>query len=175
MEVGRVAERVDDLERRRLLALDAVRVDRVDDRDRRPLAQLAHECRGVVEVAADLQHRGAVDERLGQLAERDVALGDEHRARQAGPGRVGGGRRRRVAGERAHHRLGAFLDRLGDGQRHAPVLERAGGVDALELQVDVGADPLGQPRRRQQRRAPSSRVTTGVLGRHRQELAGTPR
>ena len=34
VDVGRVAERVDDLERGRLLALDAVRVDRVDQRHR---------------------------------------------------------------------------------------------------------------------------------------------
>ena len=117
----------------------------------------------LVEVAADLQHPGAVDQRLGQLAEGDVALGDEHRARQPGPGRVGGGRRRGVAGGRADHRLGALLHRLGDGQGHAPVLERAGGVEALVLEVDVGADPLADSRGAGSSGVPpSSRVTTGV-------------
>ena len=46
VDVGRVAERVDDLERRGLLALDAGRVDRVDQLDRVGLGELAGERRG---------------------------------------------------------------------------------------------------------------------------------
>ena len=107
----------------------------------------------LVEVAAHLEHPGAVHEGLGQLAQGDVALGDEHHAGQAGPRRVGGRRGRGVARRRAHDRLGALLDRLGDGHGHAAVLERPGRVGALDLQPDLGADPLGEARRRQQRRA----------------------
>ena len=45
-----------------------------------------------------------------------------------------------------------FLDGLGDGHRHAAVLERAGGVRALDLEVDVEAELLGEARRGHQRR-----------------------
>ena len=50
---GRVAEHVDDLERGRLLALDAHRVHRVDHLDAGTLAELAHDLERVVEVAVD--------------------------------------------------------------------------------------------------------------------------
>ena len=43
--------------------------------------------------------------------------------------------------------------RLRDGDDHAAVLEGAGGVHPLALQVQLAnADPLGEPRRREQRR-----------------------
>ena len=80
MDVGRVAERVDDLEGAGLLSLDPERVDRVHDHDRRASGKLAHDLERDVEVAAHLEDLGAVHERLGELAERDVALGDEHDA-----------------------------------------------------------------------------------------------
>ena len=50
---------------------------------------------------------------------------------------VGRGRRRRVAGRGAHDRPGAGLGGLGDGDDHAPVLERAGRVLALDLEMQV--------------------------------------
>ena len=153
-----------------LLALDPVRVDRVDHRHRRPLAELADDGQGLVEVAPDLEHPGAVDEGLGQLAEGDVAVGDEHGAGQAGPGGVGGGRGRGVARGGAHDRLRPLLHRLGDGHGHAPVLERAGRVGPSTLSYTSaptrsesrGAGSRGVP--------PSSRVTTGVAAVDRQEL-----
>ena len=91
VDVGRVAEDVDDLEGGGLLPLDPGRVDRVDQRDRVVLGQLAGEVEAVVEVAVDLQQLGAVHERLGQLAERDLALRHEHGADHPGPRGVGGG------------------------------------------------------------------------------------
>ena len=74
MHGRRVAEHVDDLERGRLLALDAQRVDRVHDLDARLLAELAHDVERVVEVAVHGHHARAVDERLRELAQRDLAL-----------------------------------------------------------------------------------------------------
>ena len=74
VDVGGAAERVADLERRGLLALDPERVDRVDQRDRVVDGQLLREFEAVVEVAVDLQQLGAVHERLRELAERDLAL-----------------------------------------------------------------------------------------------------
>ena len=78
-----VAELVEDLERRRLLALEAERVDRVDERDRVLGRQLAHELERLVEVAAQRDHARAVHQRLRELAGRDLALGHDHRARAA--------------------------------------------------------------------------------------------
>ena len=124
---------------------------------------------GLVEVAPHLEDPGPVHQRLGQLAEGDVPLGDEHGAGHAGPGRVGGRRRRGVAGRRAHHRLGALLDGLGDGHGHAAVLEGAGGIGSLDLQQDPGPDPVGQPRGRQQRRATLQQGDDRRVGRHREE------
>ena len=63
-----------------LLALDAERVHRIHDDDRRAARQLPHDLEGNVEIAPHLQDLRPVHECLGQLAERDVALGDEHRA-----------------------------------------------------------------------------------------------
>ena len=93
-----------------------------------------------------------VHERLGQLAESDVALGNEHRAGHPGSCRVGRGGGGSVAGRGADDGLDSLLGRLGDGHRHAPVLERAGRVRSLELEQDVGTDPLREPRRAEQGR-----------------------
>ena len=91
----------------------------------------------------------AVDERLRELAERDVAVGDDDRGEhEPGARRVRRGRRRRVAGRRAHHDLGAFLDRLRDRHRHAAVLERTGGVRALDLQAARRAPTCSERRGR---------------------------
>ena len=79
--VGRVAERVDDLERGGLLPLDADRVDRVDDLDAGTLPELAHDVERDVEVAVDRHDPRAVDERLRELPERDLAGGEHDRAR----------------------------------------------------------------------------------------------
>src|SRR5436309_2935271 len=79
-----VAEAVDDLEGGRLLTLEPVGVHGVDQRDGVLGGQLPDDGEGLVEVALDLDHLGPVDQRLGQLAEGDVALGDEHGADDAG-------------------------------------------------------------------------------------------
>ena len=84
------SELLDQLEGRRLLALDAELVDRVDERDRVALDQLADERQRLVEVAAQRDHPRAVHQRLRELAGRDLALGDDHRAADPRARRVGG-------------------------------------------------------------------------------------
>jgi hypothetical protein len=91
VDVRGVPEDVDNLEGSCHLAGDAVGVDRVDDGHRSSQRQIPYEGEGGVEVPLDLDHRGAVNERLRQLAECDVPLGYEHRAPHAGARRVGGG------------------------------------------------------------------------------------
>ena len=143
---GVLAELLEHLERRRLLALEPVRVHRVQERERAPLDELAHEPQRVVEVALHRDDARAADLGLGELPARDRPLGQDDRQADAGPAAVRGRRRRRVAGRRAHRRGGAVLERLRHGHRHPPVLERPGGIGALVLQVDVDADQGRDPR-----------------------------
>ena len=82
------------------------------------------------------------------------------------------GRGRRVAGRGADDRPGARLDGLGDRHDHAAVLERAGRVLALDLEVQVrGADRLPEPLGADERRgALAQRQRRRRVG-HRQEAA----
>ena len=106
------------------------------------------------------------------LPEGDVPLGDEHGAGQAGPGGVGGGRRRGVAGRGADHRLGPLL--------HAPwrwpwscprSLNEPVGLAPSTLSHTAAADPFGQPRGRHQRRAALEQGDHRGLRLDRQEVA----
>src|SRR5512135_1396719 len=144
VHVGRGAEGVDDLERGGLLPLDAQRVDRVDQRHRVVQGEVAGQGEAVVERAGHLQQRGAVHERLGELAECDLALGHEDCAGQPGPGGVRGGAGAGVAGGGADDCARVLPEGPADRHRHPAVLERAGGVGALDLEVHLAASQLGQ-------------------------------
>ena len=165
-----LAERVQHLEGRGLLALEAERVDAVHERDRMSLHELAHERQRLVEVAAQRDHARAVHQRLGELAGRDLALGHDHRAAQAAARGVGGGARRGVAGRGADHGLGALAHRGADRARHAAVLERAGRVRALELEPDLDAGALGDPLGEHERRRALLERDDRVPGREREPL-----
>src|SRR6202040_3551010 len=107
----------------------------------------------VVEVAVDLDDLRAVHDCLCELAHGDLALRYEHGARDAGAGGVRRSRRRRVARRRAQNGLLAVRNCLGDGQGHAPVLERTGRVEALDLEMHRAACVFGKPRRGEERGA----------------------
>ena len=64
---------------------------------------------------------------------------------------------------------GALGARDGDG--HAAVLEAAGRVRALELEIGLGADPLGEPRRVDQRRRALVQGHDRIAGLERQVVA----
>jgi hypothetical protein len=166
-----LADLLDELEGRRLLAFQAQRVHRVHQRDRVTGDELAHELERAVEVALQRDHAGAVHERLGQLAGRDLALRDDDRAAQPGPGGVGRQAGRGVAGRRADHRLGAVAHGARDRAGHAAVLEGAGRVGALELEQDLGADLLRQARGGDERRRALVQRDRGVAGSEGQAVA----
>ena len=84
-------------------------------------------------------------QRLEQLADRDLALRQDDDDLHPGRRAVGRRRGRRVAGRGADDRARAGLDRLGDGDDHAAVLERAGRVLALDLEVQVRAGRAPRP------------------------------
>ena len=83
---GRPPEVVADLERRGLLAVDAERVDRVDERDRMVvlLGERADDAERRVEVAVDRDDPGAGDDRLEELARRDLAARQDDDDLEAG-------------------------------------------------------------------------------------------
>ncbi len=74
---------------------------------------------------------------------------------ESGGAGVGGHRRRRVAGGDARHALHAQAHGLRDAARHAVVLERAGGIEALVLEDEVG--------RVRRMRAAAGPASSGVL------------
>ena len=78
MDVGCVAQLVDHFERRSLLTLDPVRIDRIDERNRVLMGKLAGEFQAVVEVSVDLHHLGAMHDCLSELAGCDPASREEH-------------------------------------------------------------------------------------------------
>src|SRR5690606_35069312 len=131
------AEFFNDFEGGGFLALQAERVDRVNDGHRGVLGDLLDEFHAFVKVAANLQGDGAVHHRLGQLAHGDLAFRDQHARGDAGACSVSSGGGGGVAGG-ATDDVGAGLSHaLGHGHGHATVLERAGRVKAFVFHVDV--------------------------------------
>ena len=145
-------------------------VDRVHEHDRVRVGELAHERERLVEVAGQRDHARAVDERLGHLALRDLAVGDDHRAGDARARGVRGGARGGVAGGGADHGLRAVAHRGRDRAGHAAVLERARRVGALELQAHRRAHQLREHGRAQQRRGALLQADQLVAGLERQAL-----
>ena len=74
-----------------LLALDAVRVDELTRPPGSRSASLLASSRQSSKLPSTWSSLRAVDQRLGELAEGDLALRDEHGAGEPGPRRVGGG------------------------------------------------------------------------------------
>ena len=137
--IGRGAEVVHDFECGRLLPLQPIRVERIDQHDGMLGAELAHDAEGVVEAAVDKHNLRAVGYRLRHFAARDVVSGDKYDGGQPAARAVCGGGCAGVAGGGAHNRSTALFQRLGDGYHHAPVLERAGGIAALQLEIELAA------------------------------------
>ena len=146
----------------RLLALQPVRVHRVDQGHRVLGGQLPGQFQAVVERAVHLEQPGPVHQRLGELADGDLAPRHQHRAGEPGPRRVGGGAGAGVAGRRADDRLGA-----------APAAMLIATVMPRSLNDPVGFPPstlryTSQPVRADRTGAgssgvpPSRRVITGV-------------
>ena len=170
------SERLGELERGRLLALDPELVDRVDQRDRmRWTASSRTSLSATSKLPLQRDHAGAVHQRLGELAGGDLAVGHDHRAAQARPGRVGGRRGGGVAGRGADDRLGALPHGRGHGARHPAVLERAGRVQPLQLAPHLGADALGQRGRQHQRRVALAERDDRVARRRRGAGRGSAR
>ncbi len=171
----RPAELLDRLEGERLRALGVVRpqVD-VDERPRVLLGELRAEPVDVVVVAADADQVGPVDAGREQLLFLQVG-GDEDVGVEARGGGVGGDRVGEVAGRGAGDGVEAELQRLRDGDRDDPVLERVGRVGGVVLDPDLrlGPEPLGQPVGLQQRRqAGLQRVARAA--REREEVGVAP-
>ena len=147
------AELLGDLERDRLRSLRVVgpHVD-VDEGPVALARQLGAEPVDVVVGAAHGHQMGAVDPGREHLLLLEVGR-DEHVRVEPGCRGVCRDGVGQVARRRAGDDLVAELLRLGDGDRHDPVLERVGRVGGVVLDVEL-ADPerLGEPRRALERR-----------------------
>ncbi len=75
--IRRVAENVDDLERGRLLSLQAVWVDRVHQCHRVSAGEVPHDLERVIEAPFESHDLGAVHESLRELVHRSLAGGDD--------------------------------------------------------------------------------------------------
>ena len=101
---GNPPELLEDLERRGLLSLDAVRVRRVDDHVSLLRAELLGPRERIREGAVDLDDAAADGPHLDELRARRCACGDEDHRLEPGARSVRGSRRGGVAGRRAHDR-----------------------------------------------------------------------
>src|ERR1041385_2527859 len=86
-----------ELERDRLLAFDAKRIDRVNQINRAVFGEFANHVHANVEVAFNLEHLRTVVQRLRELRMTHLTTGNDDRARQIGACRVRRETRRRVA------------------------------------------------------------------------------
>src|SRR5947207_301546 len=147
-DIRRPAEVVANLERTGLLALEPERVDRIDEGHRMVvlLGQPANDPQRSIEVPVDGHDARSRDDGLEELAHRDLARREDDDDLEAMGCAICGSRRGRVAGRGADDRPRAALDGLGDSDDHAPILERARRVLALDLCVEVGkAQPGAEP------------------------------
>ena len=106
----------------------------VDDGDWVRRAYLLHQPQGIVECPFNRQHFGPMNQRLREFPQSDIGIREQHHTVQPRPCRIRRRRRARVAGGRANDGFCAFFDSFGDGQCHAPVLKRSGGIHPLELE-----------------------------------------
>jgi hypothetical protein len=139
-------QRVHDLERGRLLPRQAIGVDRVDHDGEPLLSQSPHGGEGRVEVAVHHDETRAGRERLGELAAGDLAGRQDDVAGQARGRGIGGSRGGRVSGRGADDGARTLANGAVHGEHHAAILEGAGGIGALDLQVQLlEADLRAQP------------------------------
>jgi predicted CDP-diglyceride synthetase/phosphatidate cytidylyltransferase len=93
VEVGGAAQNIDDFKGGRLLALNAVVVDRIDQVDRIVFGKVSGDVQAVIKVSCHLQHVGFVGDSLAELAHRNFSIRNQHRAGQSPVGGVGSCRR----------------------------------------------------------------------------------
>ena len=140
--VGRLAQCVHDLEGRRLLAFDAVRVQRVHQRNGVPGGHVADDVQGLVKVAVEGDELRPVGRRLGELARRHFAFGHDDDGAQAVAGRVGRRRGAGVARRGADDGGRARFHGLRECDDHAAVFERPRRVAPFQLEVERSAAGL---------------------------------
>ena len=140
VDVRGVAEGVDDLERRALLALDPRRVDGVDQGDRVVVGQLAGERAGSRRSCPSTCSSWApCATACASLPIAILPAGTSTAGVMPGLGGVGRGRGRGVAGRGADDGLRALVGGHRDGHRHPAVLERAGRVRARRTSAAPGS------------------------------------
>ena len=162
------------LERVALLAFVAPRIRREAGVPAERLERLLEERRRAVEGCIDREHPRAVRPRLDHLGGRR-ACGHHDDRREAGRGGIGRQRRGVVARRRHRNDRGLHLARVGDGDRHGPVLQRAGGKDRVVLDVQSFEPNLRpEPARVNERRVALAERDDAALVGDREEFAPAP-
>ncbi len=168
---GRRSHRVDDLPRCGLLAGDAIGIDRIDEHDVVAAGQFENDPKGIIEASVDRDDRGAVDDRLCQLAPGDLPGRDDDDRRDAGSLGICRSRGRRVAGRGTSDGPRPVLDSLRHCEGHPSVFEGPGRIQAFELEVDLPLDGLGKCRRRDEGRVAFEERHDRSVGSDRQTIA----
>src|SRR5882724_11565445 len=109
MDVGRIAQYIDNFKRSGLLPGDAVGIDRIDDN--KFVAELTYDSQRVIKVAIDRDNPGSVSESLDEFSGGNFARRENDNTTDPGPGGVGSGRSGGVSGRCANQ--GARLVRNG--------------------------------------------------------------
>ncbi|MBA7571313.1 hypothetical protein ES708_13072 [subsurface metagenome] len=169
--VGSFTQIIDNLEGSCFLPLDTVGVERVDQRDGVLLGESEHYLQSLVEVAVDSHDFSPVDNRLSHLAQRNLAFGDNDYGFDAVARGISRRRGAGVARGSAHQSPAALFQRLSHRHHHTPVLERAGGVAALQLEIKLADSQfflqLSAPH---QRGVPLAQSKEGRLGGEGEEV-----
>ena len=168
--VRSISQDVHHFEGRRFLSLEPVGVDGVHQGDGIAPRQVLGEGKGLVEVALNGQHFGAVQQSLGQLALGHVAIRNDGKCPQTPTSGIGRCRCGRIACAGADDGRGPRLLGLADGHGHAPILEAARGVQAVHLQEHphAAANALLQGWGSQQRRVALQQADNGGVVINRQ-------
>jgi hypothetical protein len=136
MEVRGTPQFIDNLEGGGFLSLQAVRVNGVHDGDRCMVSDLLDQRHADIKITTYLDHYRAVDHRLGQFAQRDLAFRDQYKGGNTCARSIGCGSRRSIAGGGTDNGMAALFDGTGHRHGHTAVLEGTGGVQALVLDIE---------------------------------------
>ena len=135
-----------------LLSLDAKWIDRIQQVNAQALGQDAHQREDLIEIRFHLQSAGPVLQSLREFAVRNVAVRNEDDCVQLRRACVGRHGCRSVAGGDARHALPVQPNGLRYAARHAVVLERPGGIEALVLERETIQTAIASGARRTQQR-----------------------
>ena len=138
VNIGRIAEILDDFKSSRLLSFDAVGVDRIYNGHAFHSTELPHDAEGIIEISPYRNNLSSVNKSLHQLANGDFSGGQDHRTLDPSASRIGGCGSRSIAGRSTDNCFCPFFHRLRNRDCHATVFERPRGIEAFVFEINLG-------------------------------------